>query len=100
MDDSFDLSAPEARITPRLVDDPHPHPELGQPKPKHQAGGPGPDDQDKGVGHRSLLWQGASETIGPLPQIAPKKLWVPELWQGGMRRRGRPMWQWSVLPAG
>ena len=32
-----------------------------------------------------------SEVIGPLPQIAPKKLWAPSLWQGGMRRRGRPM---------
>src|SRR5258706_11430418 len=24
-----------------------------------------------------------SEVIGPLPQIAPQKLWVPALWQGG-----------------
>jgi len=32
-----------------------------------------------------------SEVIGPLPQIAPKKLCGAALWQGGMRRRGRPM---------
>ena len=32
-----------------------------------------------------------SVVIGPVPQIAPKKHWVPALWQGGMWRRGRPM---------
>jgi hypothetical protein len=32
-----------------------------------------------------------SEVIGPLPQIAPQKLRGSALWQGGMRRRGRPM---------
>jgi hypothetical protein len=32
-----------------------------------------------------------SEVIGPQPQFAPKKLWRLGLWQGGKRRRGRPM---------
>jgi hypothetical protein len=40
-----------------------------------------------------------SEVIGPLPQIAPKKLWVASLWQSGIRRCGRPVWQWCVMPA-
>jgi len=40
-----------------------------------------------------------SVVIGPLPQIAPKKHWVPALWQSGMQRRGRPISQWCVLPA-
>jgi len=31
-----------------------------------------------------------SEVIGPLPQIVPKKHVSSRLWQGGMRRRGRP----------
>jgi hypothetical protein len=32
-----------------------------------------------------------SVVIGSLPQIAPKKHAVATLWQGGMRRWGRPM---------
>jgi hypothetical protein len=41
-------------------------------------------------------WRGTSgrrvsEVIGPVPQIAPKKHCVLWLWQGGMRRRARPM---------
>ena len=42
---------------------------------------------------------GMSVVIGPLPQIAPKKHGAAALWQGGMRRRGRPVRQWCVLPA-
>jgi hypothetical protein len=42
-------------------------------------------DQQLGVGNR------VSEVIGPLPQIAPQKLCALSLWQGGMRRRARPM---------
>ncbi len=37
------------------------------------------------------LERGVSEVIGPLPQIAPKKLWAPVLWQGGTWRCARPM---------
>ena len=40
-----------------------------------------------------------SVVIGSLPQIAPKKHWVAALWQSRMRRRGRPVRQWCVLPA-
>ncbi|MDO8893072.1 MAG: TonB-dependent receptor plug domain-containing protein [Sulfurimicrobium sp.] len=32
-----------------------------------------------------------SEVIGPMPQIAPKKHAALQMWQGGMRRCGRPM---------
>jgi hypothetical protein len=32
-----------------------------------------------------------SAVIGPLPQIVPKKHTATALWQGGMRRWGRPM---------
>jgi len=42
-----------------------------------------------------------SEVIGPpAPQIVPKKLLLPALWQGGTRRWGRPLQQWCRLPAG
>lgn len=49
----------------------------------------------------SRLERVVSEVIGqPAPQIAPKKLCAAALWQGGPRRRGRPLQQWCVLPAG
>ena len=51
------------------------------------------------IGHGAIVRR-VSEVIGPLPQIAPKKLWCTALWQGGMRCRGRPMWQWCELPEG
>jgi hypothetical protein len=36
---------------------------------------------------RSLVQRGASEVIGPQPQIAPKKQWAASLWQSGVRCR-------------
>jgi hypothetical protein len=47
----------------------------------------------------SVVQWGLSVVIGPLPQIAPKKHYVPSLWQSGKRRRGRPIRQWCVMPA-
>jgi hypothetical protein len=47
-----------------------------------------------------VVWRRGSEVIGPRPpQNVPKKL-AAALWQGGTRRRARPLQQWCALPAG